>query len=358
MRSIKDDEKYMQRSLELGMNGSGYTSPNPMVGSVIVYQDKIIGEGYHVKYGESHAEINAIESVKDKSLLKESTLYVNLEPCAHYGNTPPCANKIVEAGIPKVVIGTRDTSGKVSGKGIKIMEEGGIDVRVGVLEEQCRDLNKRFFTYHEKQRPYIILKWAQTIDKFIDKIREPEDPIQPNWITNQVSKRLVHKWRTQEQAILVGSKTAIKDDPSLTVREWSGKNPLRILIDKDFEINNSYRLVHDEFETIIFVDKKVYKNRLDKYSEYNVTFEKVDFSERLMEQLLQYLFDKEIQSIIIEGGAITLSQFLNNNLWDEARIFIGDRMFYEGVEAPYFPEKKLDQKFDLKSTKLYILRNS
>jgi diaminohydroxyphosphoribosylaminopyrimidine deaminase/5-amino-6-(5-phosphoribosylamino)uracil reductase len=358
MKSITHDEKYMRRCLELAMLAMGNTYPNPVVGSVIVHNDRIIGEGYHIKYGEAHAEVNAIESVKDKSLLKDSTLYVNLEPCAHYGKTPPCSNRIVEEGICRVVIGTADTSNKVSGKGVDILQKGGCDVTMGVLEEECRELNKRFFTFHEKKRPYIVLKWAQTLDGYIDKDRKPDDPIQPSWITNQVSKRLVHRWRTQEQAILVGSRTAMKDDPSLNVREWKGKNPLRFLVDKDFELNSSYKLIHDQEQTIVFVDENVVQDRLDKYANYPVKFVRLDFSDNLLSQMMSYFHQKEILSIIIEGGAITTNQFLKENLWDEARIFIGDKFFKSGIKAPGMPQKNPVEKLEIKNTKLYLIQNS
>jgi diaminohydroxyphosphoribosylaminopyrimidine deaminase/5-amino-6-(5-phosphoribosylamino)uracil reductase len=357
MKNIAEDEKYIKRCIELGKMATGNTYPNPLVGSVIVHQGKIIGEGYHRIYGETHAEVNAIESVKDKSLLPLSTLYVNLEPCAHYGNTPPCAERIVKEKIPRVVIGTKDSSNRVSGKGIDILNQGGCEVKIGVLEEQCRALNKRFFTYHEKQRPYIILKWAQTQDGYIDKLRKPDDPIQPNWITNQVSKRLVHKWRVEEQAILIGSKTAIKDNPSLNVREWSGKNPKRYLIDKDFELNDSYKLIHDELETVIFVDEGSEQRRLKKYANDTLSFVKLDFSKDLLNQIVDYFYKEKILSVIIEGGAITLNQFLKEGLWDEARIFIGDKFFYDGIEAPDFPRQTLSYTQEYKNTKLYLLHN-
>ncbi len=357
MKSTLQEEKYMRRCIEIAKLAAGNTYPNPMVGSVIVHQGKIIGEGYHVRYGEAHAEVHAIESVRDKALLKEATLYVNLEPCSHYGNTPPCSSRIVKEQIPRVVIGTLDSSNKVSGKGVEILKSGGCNVKVGMLEEECRYLNRRFFTFHEKKRPYIILKWAQTLDGFIDKVRSPEDPIQPSWITNQVSKRLVHKWRTSEQAILVGSKTAMKDDPSLNVREWSGKDPLRFLIDKDFELNSSYKLIHDEGRTIIFVDKEVKQSRIDKYADYSVEFVRLNFSSNLLKQILDYLYQIEILSIIIEGGAITTNQFIELDLWDEARIFIGDKLFYNGIKAPEFPRKIPGQKLEFKNTKLYLIHN-
>ncbi|MFP4603953.1 MAG: bifunctional diaminohydroxyphosphoribosylaminopyrimidine deaminase/5-amino-6-(5-phosphoribosylamino)uracil reductase RibD [Bacteroidales bacterium] len=354
----KHHEKYMERCLELASLAAGNTYPNPMVGSVIVYNDNIIGEGYHIAHGEKHAEANAIESVKDRSLLKKSTLYVNLEPCSHYGKTPPCADRIVEEGIPEVVVGTLDTSGKVSGKGVKIMKEAGCKVTIGVLEEACRELNKRFFCYYEQGRPYIILKWAQSQDGYIDKKREPDDPIAPNWITDNVARRLVHKWRTQESAILVGSKTAIKDNPQLNVREWSGKNPLRFVLDKDFEINQRYKLIYDNDSTIIFVDKTVDNKRLDKYADYETEFIKLDYNGNLLKQVSDYLYSKGIMSVIIEGGAVTLESFLNANLWDEARVFVGEMMFFEGVKAPPMPLVNPVDRLEYKNSVLCVFRRN
>ncbi|MFO8236397.1 MAG: bifunctional diaminohydroxyphosphoribosylaminopyrimidine deaminase/5-amino-6-(5-phosphoribosylamino)uracil reductase RibD [Bacteroidales bacterium] len=356
MQSIEQDKKYMKRCLELATLAAGNTYPNPMVGSVIVQGGKIIGEGYHRTYGEVHAEVAAIESVQERGLLRDATLYVNLEPCSHYGNTPPCAERILREEISRVVIGTLDTSGKVSGKGVEILKNSGCDVTVGVLEDECRELNKRFFTFHEERRPYFILKWAQTQDGFIDKKRMPDDPIAPNWITDRVAKRLVHKWRTQEHAIVVGSKTAIKDNPELNVRKWFGKNPLRFVIDKDFEINERYKLIYDQDNTVIFVDKKVDEGRLAKYGNYEVEFERLDFTEGLLTQVCDYLYIKGIMSTIIEGGAITLQSFLNENLWDEARVFIGDGLFYEGTKAPVLPSDMLTEQVEYKNSSLYIFR--
>jgi diaminohydroxyphosphoribosylaminopyrimidine deaminase/5-amino-6-(5-phosphoribosylamino)uracil reductase len=347
-------EKYMKRCIELAENGMGNTYPNPLVGAVLVYNDKIIGEGYHHNIGEAHAEVNAINSVKDKELLKKATLYVNLEPCSHYGHTPPCSDLIVKKGIPRVIIGTRDTSGKVSGKGIDILKNGGCQVEEGILEEECRELNKRFFTYQEKKRPYIILKWAQTMDGFIDKLRQPDDPIQPNWITNQISKRVVHKWRAEEDAILVGSITTLKDNPQLNVREWHGKDPLRLVLDKNFDIDDSYKLVNDSSKTVVFIDKTVKKKKFNN-KDYNTDIIQIDFSENVIQQVLNYLYEKEISSLIVEGGSYTLNKFLADKQWDEARIFVGNKFFHEGVKAPDFPEMSF-KKVDFEETRLYILR--
>ncbi len=352
---LSEDEKYIKRCNELALQGLGNTSPNPLVGSVIVYNNKIIGEGYHKEYGKSHAEVNAIESVRDKSLLKKSTLYVNLEPCSHYGNTPPCADRIVKEGIPEVVIGTKDTSSKVSGKGISILKEGKCKVKVGVLEEQCREINRRFFTFFERKRPYLILKWAQTIDGFIDKKRNADDPIQPNWITNQLSKQLVHKWRTEEAGILVGKNTAVMDNPQLTSREWKGKNPTRFLIYEDLNPPVSLRLINDEFPLTVFRESQK-TDKTSQKKDRNKEFIDMDFGQDTEEQILEIIRDKKINSLIIEGGRQTLQKFIDKNLWDEARVFIGKKIFTEGIKAPEINSKKLLNMEDLKETRLYFFR--
>ena len=244
-------EKFMQRCIDLARLGAGNTAPNPMVGSVIVYDGKIIGEGYHRRNGEAHAEVNAINSVNDKSLLRHASLYVNLEPCAHYGKTPPCANLIASIGIPNVIIGSVDSAAHVSGKGIQILKDAGCEVTTGVLESESRELNKRFFTFHEKKRPYIILKWAQTKDGFIDILRNNNCSVEPTWITNEYAKTLVHKWRSEEQAILIGTNTALADNPSLTTRLWKGKNPIRIVFDRNLRLPQGLRVFDDKAKTII-----------------------------------------------------------------------------------------------------------
>ena len=312
----------MNRCLDLASKGLENVSPNPLVGSVIVYENKIIGEGYHMEYGKEHAEVNAITSVKDKSLLPKSTLYVNLEPCAHFGKTPPCSNLIIEHKIPKVVIGCVDTFSEVSGKGIIKMEKAGIEVVVGVLENECRELNKRFFTFHEKKRPYIILKWAESKDSFI----APNNQTAPFWMTSNDSKKLVHKWRSEEDAILVGRITAEKDNPSLTVREVIGKNPIRIVIDKDLKLSKKLNLFNNEARTIIFNALKTKEINLNYYI-------KIDFN-NLIKCILQELYKQKIQSLIIEGGAKTLQSFIDKKLWDESRIFIANKTIVEGIKSP------------------------
>ena len=319
---MQNEEFFMQRCIELASKAMGCASPNPMVGSVIVYNNKIIGEGYHEKYSSHHAEVNAINSVKDKSLLSKSTLYVNLEPCAHFGKTPPCSDLIIQNKIPEVVIGCVDTFSEVSGKGIERMRSVGIDVKVGVLENESRELNKRFFTFHEKKRPYIILKWAESKDGFI----APKNQTKPFWMTSSESKKLAHKWRAEEDAILVGRITAEKDNPSLTVREVEGSNPIRIIIDKDLKLSADFNLFNNDAKTIVFNQLKSEENNSNNYIKINF--------HNLTKNILQELHKQNIQSIIIEGGTKTLQSFIDKNLWDEARIFTTKKTLTEGVKHP------------------------
>ncbi|GGW85272.1 bifunctional diaminohydroxyphosphoribosylaminopyrimidine deaminase/5-amino-6-(5-phosphoribosylamino)uracil reductase RibD [Salegentibacter mishustinae] len=324
-------EKYIKRCIELAKNGLGATYPNPLVGSVIVHKNSIIGEGWHQKAGAPHAEVNAVNSVKDKSLLKKSTIYVSLEPCSHFGKTPPCSDLIIAKGIKKVVIGAVDPFAEVAGRGIKKLMEAGCEVQVGVLEQECQDLNKRFFTFHQKKRPYIILKWAQTADGFIaPKIQEKREPV---WITNQYSKQLVHKWRSEEQAILVGTNTAIADNPKLNTRLWKGENPVRAVIDKKLKIPEESALFDGTIKTIVLTENE------KKSDNNNLAFEKLDFQQDLPNQICEVLYRHNLQSVIIEGGAKTLQTFTDNNLWDEARVFTGISEFHKGVKAPEFSGK-------------------
>jgi len=329
---MQNGEIFMKRCIELANKAMGYVSPNPMVGSVIVYEGKIIGEGYHENYGKSHAEVNAIASVKDKSLLPKSTLYVNLEPCAHYGKTPPCSDLIIEHKIPKVVIGCLDTFSEVAGKGIVKMENAGIEVIVGVLEKESRALNKRFFTFHEKERPYIILKWAESKDGFI----APKNQTAPFWMTSSESKKLVHQWRAEEDAILVGRITAEKDNPSLTVREVKGKNPIRIIIDRDLKLSVNLNLFNSETQTLIFNNVKTEKIDLNY-------FIKIEFN-TLIPNILCKLHEQNIQSVIIEGGSKTLQSFIDKNIWDEARIFTTNKELTDGVKSPNIKGKIIEEK--------------
>ncbi|WP_300440814.1 bifunctional diaminohydroxyphosphoribosylaminopyrimidine deaminase/5-amino-6-(5-phosphoribosylamino)uracil reductase RibD [Christiangramia sp.] len=329
-------EKYIKRCIELAQNGLGNTYPNPMVGSVIVHNGKIIGEGWHQKAGEPHAEVNAINSVKDEKLLKQATIYVSLEPCSHFGKTPPCSDLIIAKGIKKVVIGTMDPFAKVAGRGIKKLMDAGCEVKVGILEEECFELNKRFFTYHKKQRPYIILKWAQTEDGFIaPKERNEKRPV---WITNKYSGQLVHKWRSEEASILVGTNTAIKDNPSLNVRNWTGNDPVRIVIDRERKIPEDYALLDGKQQTIVLCQHTENSNLK------NLIFKQIDFSENIAGQICMILFKNELQSVIIEGGSKILQQFIDKNLWDEARIFTGRVQFKEGIKAPEISGRIIEEK--------------
>ena len=307
-------KKYIKRCIEIGKNGLGTTRPNPMVGCVIVHQNKIIGEGFTSPYGSNHAEVNAIKSVQDKTLLKKATLYVTLEPCSHYGKTPPCSNLIIEQKIPNVIIGTIDTHDKVAGQGVNKLRAAGCNVTVGVLEDECKNHHKRFFTFQNQKRPYIILKWAETIDGFIAPIsKKVKTPI---WITNNYSKQLVHKWRAEEQAILVGTYTVIEDNPSLTTRNWKGNNPIRFVIDRKNKLSKTFNVFDDTAET------------------FTISEDIIDFELPIAKQICDFLYKNSINSVIIEGGQQTLQTFIDVNLWDEARVFIGNKTFKKGVKAP------------------------
>ena len=341
-------EKYISRCIQLAKNGLGSTYPNPMVGSVIVCEGKIIGEGWHRKAGEPHAEVNAVNSVKDKSLLKKATIYVSLEPCSHFGKTPPCCDLILASGIPNVVIGTVDPNIQVAGKGIKKLIEAGVQVTVGILEEECYQLNKRFFTFHNKKRPYIILKWAQSQDGFLAPNEKEEN--KPVWITNQYSRQIVHKWRAEEQAILVGTQTAIDDNPRLDVRDWTGNNPIRIVLDAKGRIPIDSHLFDNQVKTIVICENS------DAISTENCIFEKIDFNNNVALQILNVLHEHQIQSVIIEGGLQTLQTFIDSGLWDEARIFTGISLIHEGVQAPKIILKESTKQW-ISTDALLITRN-
>ncbi len=344
-------EKYIKRCIELAQNGFGTTYPNPMVGSVIVYENQIIGEGWHKKAGEPHAEVNAIKSVKDKSLLKKATIYVSLEPCSHFGKTPPCCDLIIANEIPNVVIGTVDPNEKVSGKGIKKIAESGANVIVGVLEKECNELNKRFFTFHKKKRPYIILKWAESKDGFLAPEKEINQDRKPVWITNLHSRQLVHKWRSEEQAILVGTQTVIDDNPKLNVRDWTGNNPVRVVLDQNNRISKDSFIFDDTVKTIVFTKSEI------NISAENTTFEVIDFSQNIIPQILEVLYQNQIQSIIIEGGLQTLQTFIGQNIWDEARVFTGKKItFGKGTKAPIL-SGKISAKINIESDELIQIRN-
>ena len=327
------DEFYMQRCLDLAENALGKTYPNPIVGCVIVHEGKIIGEGWHKKAGDAHAEVNAINSVKDKTLLSASTLYVSLEPCVHYGKTPPCSELIIKHKIPHVVVGCKDLYSKVSGKGIQSMRESGINVDVGVLEDQCIESHKRFFTFHNKKRPFIILKWAETKDGFIAPTEQKMG--EPFWISSSESKTLVHKWRSQESSILIGTNTAELDNPSLTVRLWKGNNPLRIVIDENLKLNNNLNIFNNSAKTLVFNNKK------------NIVFDNIEYCmidfNSIHQEIMKSLYNKGVHSLIIEGGRETLQSFIDIGLWDEARVFVGNKNLENGVHAPKIKEKYISE---------------
>ncbi len=320
---MNNDELYIKRCIELAQKALGHTYPNPLVGSVIVHNGEIIGEGYHHKAGENHAEINAINSVKNKELIPESTIYVSLEPCAHYGKTPPCALKIKELGFKKVVIGAMDSHDKVNGKGKKIIQDAGIEAVSGILEKECVELNKRFFTYHEKKRPYIILKWAESADGFLDR------DFKPTAISNAVANQFVHQLRADEHAILVGTQTALNDNPSLTVRNAEGVNPVRILIDFDLKVPSNFNIYNHEAKTLVL-------NTVKEGTEGSIQFIRLN-KDNFLQELMEALYKEQIQSVIIEGGRFTLQQFINANLWDEAIVIKNENLKLEnGTKAPEF----------------------
>jgi len=317
---MSSDQLYMFRALQLAKIGLANAMPNPSVGAVIVYKDTIIGEGYTAAFGGSHAEVNAINSVKNQELLKESTLYVTLEPCSHFGKTPPCAHLIIDKKIPKVVIGCIDPFAKVAGKGIQLLKDNGIEILTGVLEEECKASHKRFFTFHLKKRPYIILKWAQSADGFIAPIEKNEQ--KPVWLSNNYSRQLTHKWRSEEMAILIGKNTVIDDNPSLTTRNWKGKNPVRLFIDAQNEMGNSYQILNEEAPT--------YRFTKNKKSEKDVV---IPF-EHTVQEICDFCFENNLQSVIIEGGQKTLQSFIDRGLWDEAHVFETKIELQQGVLAP------------------------
>ena len=338
----------MSRCIALAKNGLGTTYPNPMVGSVIVYEDKIIGEGWHKKAGEPHAEVNAVNSVQDKSLLTKATIYVSLEPCSHFGKTPPCCDLIIKNKIPNVVVGTVDPFSEVAGKGIKKLIEAGIHVTVGILQEECNELNKRFFTFHQNKKPYIILKWAQSQDGFIAPLEKNET--KPVWISNTYSRQLTHKWRTEEQAILVGTQTVIDDNPKLNARDWQGNNPVRIVLDQNNRIPKENAIFDNQTKTIVFTNSE------NTISEENTTFERIDFKQNIAEQIVNSLYKHNIQSVIIEGGLQTLQTFIDANLWDEARIFTGKTNLDKGIKTPLLT-KINSEKHLIEKDELIIVRN-
>jgi diaminohydroxyphosphoribosylaminopyrimidine deaminase/5-amino-6-(5-phosphoribosylamino)uracil reductase len=343
-------QTYMQRCLELAKLGAGDVAPNPMVGAVLVYDERIIGEGYHQQYGEAHAEVNCINSVTkaDIHLIEKSTLYVSLEPCAHYGKTPPCSELIIVKKIPNVVIGCRDSYEEVAGKGITNLQAAGINVTIGISEKECLQLNKRFFTFHEQKRPYIILKWAQSNNHKIANV-----DFSRVLISNEETNRLSHKWRSEEAAILVGTNTALHDNPSLTTRFWKGNNPVRLVIDMDLKLPASLKIFNREARTIVF-------NKSKEEQSEDISYAKIN-EDNIIQQILEVLYKLKIQSVIIEGGAKTLQSFIDNDTWDEARVITNQKLEIEnGIEAPKFKSDYLscEQKIINDSIHYYINQTS
>ncbi|MDT7830641.1 bifunctional diaminohydroxyphosphoribosylaminopyrimidine deaminase/5-amino-6-(5-phosphoribosylamino)uracil reductase RibD [Pricia sp. S334] len=346
-------QKYMSRAIQIGRSGLGPTAPNPMVGAVIVHDGQLIGEGYTSAFGGPHAEVNAIDSVADKTLLKRSTLYVTLEPCSHFGKTPPCADLIIEHRIPTVVVGLKDPHKKVAGQGIEKLRRAGVQVITGILEPECREHHKRFLTYHEKKRPYILLKWAETEDGFIapDPIERHENP-EPFWISTPYSRQLVHRWRSEEQAILVGTTTVWDDNPKLDVRLWTGESPLRVILDRNLKIQGDYHVLDGSHPTLILTEVEETSRYLD-HLEYRI----LDFSKEVTPQICSILYEYGILSVLVEGGAQTLQSFGNAGLWDEIRLFTGTSSFKKGLKAPTIPGKSVVSKKNIGSDVLRMYKN-
>ena len=324
-----EEEKYMRRCIELAGNGLCNVSPNPMVGAVIVCDGRIIGEGYHIRCGEAHAEVNAIRSVKDESLLKRSTIYVSLEPCSHYGKTPPCADLIIEKQIPRIVIGCQDPFSEVAGRGIQKLRDAGREVTVGILEKECKHLIRRFITFNTLHRPFITLKWAESADHFIDIERTDGKQV---ILSSPLSSMLVHKKRAEADAIMVGRRTALLDNPSLTVRNWYGRNPIRIILDRTLSLPKDLQIFDGEIPTLIFTEK-------ERPEKKNVTYITIDFSHNPLIQIMKELYQRKIQSLLVEGGSQLLQSFIDNELWDEAFIEKCPSRLHSGVKAPEISDK-------------------
>lgn len=344
----------MHRCIELAGLGQRAVAPNPMVGAVLVHDQRVIGEGYHQKYGEAHAEVNCLASVKveDRQLIKDSVLYVSLEPCAHFGKTPPCADLIIRHKIPKVVIGCRDPFVQVNGKGLEKLNEAGIKTVLGVLEKECIWLNKRFFCFHIKQRPYIILKWAQSMDGKIGGVNQ-----QRNHISNDSTNRIVHEWRSQEMGIMVGTNTAVADDPELSVRYWPGQQPLRIILDMNLRLPQSLKLFSGDQATLVFNGKK--HDWKDEFSHATLNYYKLDPGQKLIPQILQALYHMQVQSVLIEGGSTLLQSFIDEGVWDEARVITNENLLIgEGTQAPQLHQQQLVQTEKISSDRIdYYYKN-
>ena len=347
---MEEHSVFMRRCFELAEMGLGMVAPNPLVGAVLVYNGEIIGEGYHQVFGDKHAEVNCIEAALQKvdaEVISKSTLYVNLEPCSHYGKTPPCTNLILQHHIPHVVICNTDPFAEVNGKGIAQLQASGVNVQLHVLEKEGRELNRRFFTFQEKRRPYVILKWAQTLNGFIAPLGNGK-PIRQE-ISNQHSHRLVHTWRSQEQAIMVGTNTACIDNPRLDVRHVKGKNPLRVLLDKNLVVPKEFHLLNGEIPTLVFTSKASSESK-------NLRYQNIDFTESVIPQVFEALYRMQIQSIIIEGGRMLLDSFITENCWDEARVFTSPKMFPVGISSPLINQEPIER-LDIDDDSLAIYKN-
>lgn len=337
------DPIYMQRALELARLGLGFVSPNPLVGCVIAYRDNIIGEGWHMQYGGPHAEVNAVNSVQDKSLLHESVVYVTLEPCSHYGKTPPCADLLIRSGVKKVAICNRDINPLVAGAGLQRLRQAGIDVEENLLSVQGQEVNKRFFTFFRLQRPYIILKWAETADGFM-----AHENFDSKWISNELSRKLAHKWRSEEDAVMVGTNTARYDNPHLNTRDWEGKNPTRIVIDRRLRLSEDLNLFDRSQPTLVY-------NLLRDSAEKNLELIRLS-EDNFLKDLFASLYEKKIQSVMVEGGARLLSELIALDLWDEMRVFRSKNRFGKGIASPGVQMNETASE-DLLDDRLYIYKN-
>ena len=346
---LSADELFMSRCVSLANLGAGYVAPNPMVGAVLVHEGRIIGEGYHRQYGHAHAEVNCIDSVRaeDLTLISRSKLYVSLEPCSHHGKTPPCADLIIRHKIPEVVIGCRDPFPAVNGKGIEKLKEAGISIRLGILETACRDLNKRFFLFQSAKRPYIVLKWAQSADGFIARSDHSR-----TFISNEFTNRLVHQWRSEEAAILVGTNTALHDDPELTARHGGGHHPLRLVFDGKLRLPNTLRLFDQKTGTIVF-------NQIRDEEKTNLRYYRIDSSDHFLDEILAALHHLKIQSVLVEGGAQTIRAFIEKGFWDEARIITNEQFFLgEGISAPRLPTANIVWERKIASDQIVVMKRS
>jgi len=339
IKKMEVNPVFMERCLQLARKGEGYTHPNPMVGAVIVHHNRIIGEGYHRQFGKAHAEVNAIMAVKEEALLSDSTLYVSLEPCSHHGKTPPCTELIIARNIPRVVVAVKDPNPAVSGRGIEMLRAQGIEVTEGILENESRELNRMFFVNQQYNRPYVILKWAQSKDRFIDHARTSLQEKRPAVISNRLTHTLVHKIRTQVQGILVGTRTALLDNPQLTARKWCGPHPVRIVIDRENRIPSSFALFDGTTPTIVFTTAV----RRDLPNE-EVKQILIDFHGDTNRQILQCLYREGIYSLLVEGGASLLSSFIRKNMWDEAYVETSKKMLYNGTKAPEIEGEEINTK--------------